>query len=266
MAETESRSGVQSLDRAFRILRTFDSEHPERGLSEIARLVELAPSTTHRLLGTMQAHGFVRQTADGSRYALGAELLRLAEAHHTFALGELARPVMVELRDSTEETVALHIVNDRPARVVVDQVESRHALRRTYTDVGETIPIHAGAASRILLANLPRPMRERVVSARLRDPRTGEILDPDALRDNLAEVRQLGYATSIEERLPGISAVAVGIRDHGGHVVAALNVSGPSMRVTPTRLVELIEPTLAAGHRLSDAMGYRESTSVEAGE
>jgi IclR family transcriptional regulator, acetate operon repressor len=114
------RRGVQSLDRAVAILRTFDRHHSARGVTETARLVGLTPSTTHRLLASLQEHGLVRKDPQG-RYTLGPELLRLAQvARDTVTLTDIARPVMSCLRDQTNETVALHVADLTPARIVLD--------------------------------------------------------------------------------------------------------------------------------------------------
>jgi IclR family transcriptional regulator, acetate operon repressor len=128
-------SGVQSIDRAAAILRCFADRPAELTLSEIARATGLTTSTVHRLLAAMQANHLVRQTRD-RRYAPGQLLVQLVRRGAvSTTLREAARPAMVALRDEVEETVGLHSLTPGDERVVVDQVESHHPLRRTYTDL-----------------------------------------------------------------------------------------------------------------------------------
>jgi IclR family transcriptional regulator, acetate operon repressor len=247
---------VQSLDRAVAILRTFDRHHSARGVTETARLVGLTPSTTHRLLASLQEHGLVRKDPQG-RYTLGPELLRLAQvARDTVTLTDIARPVMSCLRDQTNETVALHVADLTPARIVLDQVESHQALRRTYTEVGQPVPIHEGAPGKVLLANLPETQREAVLARPLPKATPRTIVDPDALRAELKRVRDWGYALSFEERVPGISTLAVPVRDHSGQVAAAISVSGPSSRMSRSRLMEILPHAQQATADLSRTLGF----------
>lgn len=252
-----SRGGVQSLDRAIQVLQTFTVDDPERGVSEIARLVGLTPSTAHRILTSLHHHGVVRQVSKGSRYALGPELMRLAYvAHRTIELNEIARPMMTALRDATDETVGLHVANDTPARMVVDQVESRQVLRRTYTEIGIPLPIHVGAPGKVLLANLPRPVVDAVLAGPLERATPRTISDADELARVLTAVREQGYAVSVDERVLDVSTVAVPVRDFGGDVMAALSVSGPSSRMTAERLDEIVPVAKRVGDELSVALGY----------
>lgn len=266
MSESTTGRGVQSLDRAIEILRTFTAETPELGVSEIARKVGLTTSTTHRLLATLSRHGIVRKSDANAKYALGPELLRLAHAtHQTLKLTDLARPVMASLRDAAEETVGLHVADITPSRIVIEQVESRHALRRTYTEIGIPVPIHEGAPGKVLLSSLPQAVIEEVLSRPLARATRNTIVDPPALRKELERVREEGYALSIEERVPGISTVAVPVLGFDGRVVAALSVSGPSIRMDPDRLLQLVPVARVAGERLSKMLGFRADDDPAAG-
>jgi IclR family acetate operon transcriptional repressor len=139
-------SRIQSLDRAVAVLNSFTPERAQLGVTEIARLTGLSRGTAHRIVANLESHQFLQRVQPGNRYALGPGLLRLAHsARVRINLQECAGPIMTRLRDETGETVGLHVVDGRFFRVVIDQVESRHSIRRTYTNLGESIPIHQGA-------------------------------------------------------------------------------------------------------------------------
>ncbi|WP_213455081.1 IclR family transcriptional regulator [Rhizomonospora bruguierae] len=256
--QNESRPAVQSLDRAFQILRTFDLDHPARGVSEIARIVGLTPSTTHRLLTSLQENNLVRRTEDGRQFTLGSELMRLAQvARNTVKLTDLARPILTWLRDQTEETAALHIIDPTPGRIVIDQIESLQPLRRTYTDLGELIPLHQGAAGKVLLAHASEGLIELTLSRPLEKVTSRTLTDPVALRERLVSVHKKGYSLSVEERIVGVCTAAVPVMDHTGTVNTAISISGPASRVDRARMMSFLPYLRSGADDLSRELGAR---------
>lgn len=251
-------SGVRSLDRAVAILRTFDERRPRLSLSEIAEALGLNTSTAHRLLQALKAHGLVAQPDGGKAYALGPTVLRLARlATGSLDVQEIARPFMRRLRDAIGETVGLHVLRSDLRRVVVDQAESHQALRRSYTELGEPIPLHQGAPGKVLLAFLPEEQREGILGGTLEAANENTITDDVALRRELDGVRQRGYAISFGERVGGIHTVAVPLRDHDGDVTAAISVTGPAMRMPRERLEAIAPIASATAREISARLGHR---------
>ena len=250
-------SDVRSLDRAMAILGVFDEHHLQRSLSEIAEALDLNTSTTHRLLQSLKAHGLVTQPPGGKAYTPGPAILRLARlATRALDLQDVARPHMRRLRDAIGETVGLHALRSDLLRVVVDQAESRHALRRSYTELGEPIPLHQGAPGKALLAFLDDDQRETVLAQPLESANENTITDPARLREDIAAIRGRGFALSFGERVAGIHTVAVPLFDHSRDVVAALSVTGPAIRMPPERLLEIAPTARVAAGELSAALGY----------
>lgn len=257
------RSGVQSLDRVVAILDAFSRDRPELGMSEIARMTGLTSSTAYRLLSALEAHDLVRQV-NNRRYALGVHVRRLAHvASVRVTLQDTARPVLTGLRDVSGETVGLHVLQADFTRTVVDQAESREALRRTYTEFGEAIPLHQGAPGKVLLAYLPRDAREAVLAGPLEAATRRTIVDPNALRREIDAIRRRGCAFSYEERVLGIRTAAVPVRDHTGAVVASISVTGPATRMTKRRAREVAPLAVRAGGELSAQLGFMGASRQE---
>jgi IclR family transcriptional regulator, acetate operon repressor len=258
MASSESRSnrtGVQSIDRAASIMRCFAENRAELTLSEIARATGLTTSTVHRLLASMQQNQLVRQTRD-RRYAPGQLIVQLVRGGAvTTTLRDAVMPAMVALRNEVEETVGLHSLTPSDERVVVDQVESHHALRRTYTELGVPIPLPYGAPGKVLCAWLPPGRQEAVLGQELTQLTSTTVIDPGVLRTQLDETVRRGFAISYAERTPGIRSVAAPVFDHNGTVSACLSVSGPEMRMPDERLQELGVPLRRAAFAASEALG-----------
>jgi IclR family transcriptional regulator, acetate operon repressor len=255
--QEDGRKTVQSFDRAVAILDAFTADRPELGVSEIARLTGLSRSTVHRLLVTLRRHELVQQLPGSTAYALGPHLLRLAQAAYSHVnLQKAARAVMSQLRDECDETVGLHGRLGPTTRTVLDQVESSQPLRRTYIEIGMPIPIYQGAPGKVLLAFSSKELQEEILSGELVPATPRTITDPDKLRAELMRTRRNGFALSLEERVEGISTLAVPIANHTGMVIAALSITGPSSRLTRRRLLELVEPAARAAHTISVNLGY----------
>jgi IclR family acetate operon transcriptional repressor len=250
-----ARNGVQSIDRAVTILRCFDARHPTLGISDIARATGLSTTTTHRLLVAMQANRLIRQTPD-RRYGLGPLLVQLARSGALpTTLRDAALPIMTALRDEVDETVGLHELLPSGERVVVDQVESRHELRRTYTDIGVPIPLPHGAPGKAILSSLPPQEQDRRLSRPIQAVTPLTVTDPEALRAELAECRERGWAASNAERTSGIRAVAAPVYDHTGNPVGALGVSVPAIRMDDERALELGRRIRDCAWQVSEQLG-----------
>ena len=255
--ETPARQSVQAIDRAVAIMSVFSRARPVAGVTEIAHLTSLSRSTVHRILVSLANHGLVSQLPRSTDYCLGPRLLGLADtARARLSLEQHAEPAMTALRDFTGETVALHVMDSTPERRTVAQVESVHALRRTYTDIGSPLPPHQGAPGKVLLAFATVELQERVLGSDLRSAVTLTRVDPDRLRAELAAIRKAGYALSLEERVPGVVGLATPVRDHTGEVVAALSVSIPTLRAGVAELEALAPRAVEAAGELSTHLGH----------
>ena len=247
--------GVQSIDRAAAILRSFYEHKAELTLSEIARATGLNTSTVHRLLAAMHENNLVRQTRD-RRYAPGPLLIQLVRGGAVAtSLREAALPTMAELRDEVEETVGLHRLTPGDERIVVDQAESHHPLRRTYTELGVPIPLPYGAPGKVVTAFLPPDRREAVLRQPLKQVTPTTVVDPETLRQEMHQARRTGYALSFAERTPGIHTVAAAIFDHSGSVAGCLSLSGPELRMPAARMQTLGPRVRDAARTISELLG-----------
>jgi IclR family transcriptional regulator, acetate operon repressor len=253
--ERDRSASVQSIDRATAILRCFAVRRTDLTLSEIARATGLTTSTAHRLLGAMHKNQLVRQTAD-RRYSPGPLLVQLVRGGTvTRSLREAALPAMTAFRDEAEETVGLHALLPTDERVVVDQVESHQALRRTYTELGLPIPLPHGAPGKVLCAHLPPDRRDVILSRPIQQLTPTTVTDPVELRAQLDEVRRCGYAISFSERTPGIRTVAAPVFDHHGGGTACISLSGPEMRMPAERMRALGPQVREVAWTVSEILG-----------
>jgi IclR family transcriptional regulator, acetate operon repressor len=253
--ERESGTLIQSVQRATRLLKAFDSGPAELGVMELSRRVDLHKSTVSRLLATLESEGLIERVPETDKYRLGFMLMRLAgQVTHFGDVREAARPMLVELTERSRETVHLAVL-DGDDVVNIEQISGPHLVREGNW-VGRRTPLNCVANGKALLAFQPEATIARVLAGPL--PRYTErtIADPARLRRDLAQARERGYAQALGEIEEGLNAVAAPIRDAAGAVVAAVSVSGPAYRVTADRIPELGALVVGAAAKISARLGF----------
>ncbi len=232
-------SNVQALTRAMGALNILAQHDLGMTLSELARAAGLAPSTAHRLLTTLQDERFVRFDAETMRWLVGVQAFIVGNAFlQSRDVGRIARPFLRRLVEETGETANLAI-EDEGMAVYLGQVESRQ-LVRAIAKPGGRVFMHSSALGKAILAAMPRPEAVRIIRERglpVFTPRT--IDEPGRLLRHLDQVRAQGFGLDDQEYALGLRCVAAAVLDADSLPIAAVSVSGPTVRVTSERLPEL---------------------------
>lgn len=220
---------IESVDNAARILLML-RDAPTLRVGKVAEQLGVARSTAHRMLTTLQARGLLRQDRVTKVYGAGPDLVELGLA--IIGAGDLrteVRPVLESLARSTGETTHL-LVLEGTDTVFLDGVEGTHVVRAALR-VGHRGTAHASAAGKVLLAELePAELRRRYPGARLHGGTERALRTRRALEEELAAVRERGYAVNHGESEPDLYAVATAVRDRHGVARGAVSVSGPAGR------------------------------------
>jgi IclR family acetate operon transcriptional repressor len=245
---------VQSLDRALSILERL-AEADGMTLTDLAQSVGLAPSTTHRLLTTLQQRRFADFDEDYSVWVIGVGAFNVGNAFlRNRRIVTLGRPVMRRLMEDVGETVNL-AVEDKDELVYVTQFES-HAPMRAFFRPGRRAPMHASAIGKAMLAESDDDFLTEYLHRKGMPRFTDKtIVDPARLRAELAQVRERGWAVDDEEHTVGMRCVAATIHNEHGEVIAGVSLSGPSVRVTETRLGELGARVVHAANQITEQIG-----------
>jgi DNA-binding IclR family transcriptional regulator len=223
------RATIQSVDRAARILKVLASGPRRLGVSEIADRLDLTRPTVHGLLQTLQAHGFVEQDRDSDKYQLGAGLLQLGNSY--LDLNELrSRSLVHAERLAARADAAVRVGVMHGASVVIVHHVFRPDSTLQILEVGAELPLHASALGKAMLAYAPAYAIDDLLAEP--PPRlTSRTLAPAALREELGEARERGFAREKDEAILGESSIAAPIFDHSGHAVGAIGVVGDTDRI-----------------------------------
>jgi DNA-binding IclR family transcriptional regulator len=224
-------SNIQSVKRAFAILRAVAAHPKGAGVTEIAHQVGLPISTVARLLTTLEGEEAIERVPNriGFRIGAGTIALVLQVPYHRH-LTILARPCLLELAEITREAVGLCLL-DGDWMHVADLIRSQRRVQ-VANAAGERFPLYATSPGKVLLASLPEETRDRYLARPLQPFTPKTLTDADLLRQQLNTIREQGYAW-VREELDEISGVSAPIYADTGKVVAAVNLYGPSFRFPP---------------------------------
>src|SRR3984957_5758467 len=209
--------------------------------AEVTEVTGLSSATTHRILKTLQSQSYLEQDPQTRAYSLGIGILKLAsliaERHDEVAL---LASTLIRIRELTGETISLHRrVGHR--RVCIAEEVSRQTVKVS-SGIGKSYPLNGGAASKAIMSMLPDAEISRILDHEREDP---GLRPPDrqTFLRAIAQTRECGYGMSRGETVPGAAAIAVPIRRADPLAPGAIDLAGPSDRMTP-QVIELALPDL----------------------
>ena len=242
---------IRVVQRTMRILSSFDHDHPEMGVAELSRKLDLPKPTVYRILATLESGGFVQQSPNG-KYHLGFQLVQLGWlALDQVSLRREALPFMRELLEGYRETVSLTVF-DGGSMFYLDVLESPQPVKIA-AQAGRRLSVHCTASGRAVLAYISEERVMRVLGTQgLRAHTSETITDLAALKEELRLTRERGYSISQGEFEEGISAVGAPVMGSEGQVLAVIAVAGPTYRLPAERIAELGKAVQRKAHELSD--------------
>src|SRR6516162_3554873 len=247
---------ITSLQRGLRLLHLFGRTAKGVPAAEVAKASGLPVSTVHRFLANLETAGFLN-CDDAGNYHLGIACVSLGQAaREQLDIRRVSLRHLEELNRRTRETVHLTVRHGLSA-VYLEKLESPEPLR-IYSRIGASVPLFCTAVGKVMLAYVEDGEQEKVLNQlelrRFTENTVGSIQE---LQAQLQRVRKDGYACDLEEHEPHIRCIAAPIWDHAGLVNASLSVTGPAVRMPPTRLREIAPLIREAGMNISRDLGFQ---------
>ncbi len=255
----QTRPRFNSVEKALRILTSFQSERPFWGVRELAAHLAFSPATVQRILQSLKDGDFVAQDPETRQYRLGNVYFQfLHTLQSTYPFSRTAQEFMRQLLYRTRETVHLNVIENME-RICIDHIESPQNLKAAMP-VGSRSPIYAGASSKCLLAFSPQPVIETVLKkVKLKSVTEKTITDVQTLRSELEQIRKQGYALSLGERNPGLGSISAPIRNYDGLLLASLSLAIPEIRYADDRHRRAcIHELMRTAREFSKALGFQQ--------
>lgn len=247
---------IASALRTLQVLSAFATPPHRMGLADVVERLGLERNQAYRSLKTLEAAGFLEQTED-ARFEPGHAATTLATASvrfHSASVIEVAAPILDRISATTRETVHLFVRSGDRA-VCVDRRESPQSVRLVSV-LGRSLPLHAGAVPKAILAWLPERDRLAVLDELDQLPAftARTLLAREALGAELKRIRQRGYSLSDEDFDASARGVGAPIFGPDGAVAGGISVGGPSFRVDDATLALFADLVREAAADISHAL------------
>jgi len=246
---------IRALAKAVHLLEQL-AEAREATPRRLAELLDEPRTTTYRLLRSLEALDLVEPGSQPGSYRLGWKLMRLGAAVvERLDERQAALPVMEHVHERVGETVFLLVRRGWDA-VCIERLEGLR-VQSLALRLGGSLPLHAGAGPRVLLAWEPREVWEEYLqSGRLSALTDRTPITRKALLGELEETLEQGYAVSDEDVTPGIASLGAPIFDYTGKVRAALSIGGLKSLLLGDARETITELVVEGAREISAALGY----------
>jgi IclR family pca regulon transcriptional regulator len=235
---------LSTLERGLRVLKAFDEDHPEMTLSEVAAKTGLPPAVARRCLITLVELGYVGQHE--RKFLLRPAVLTIGSAFlASMQIEQVVLPPLQGLRDQTGDSASLAVLSGAEILYVAHVSTDRRF--RVAANVGTRFPFHATSLGKALAAHLPEAEREGLLEgAPFQRFTERTVTDRAAMAERLALIATRGYDSALDELDYGIVSVAVPVFGRDRKVIAAINCSTSTTRISQDELVRTRLPLLRA--------------------
>lgn len=247
---------VQSVSRALEILELLKKKPRGLGVTEIAHQLEVAKSTAHRLLMSLEEFGYVQKSIKDSIYCLGLKFIEMnGIVVENLNVVNIARPLLEQLGKDTGEIVHL-VMLDGNEIVYIDKVDNDSSFR-IYSQIGRRAPLYCTGVGKCILANLTEKEIDKLLSnttlTKLTQHTLTEVKD---LKKEFQTIRKNSFSYDNEEHELGIRCIAAPIFDHTGKVQYAISITGPASLMTDEKLSQYIPDLKETAAEISRRLGY----------
>jgi DNA-binding IclR family transcriptional regulator len=246
--EPRSKESARHIDVVLRALDVLDCFQDESvvSLKEIIDRTGVTRSRAMRLLGTLVSRGYLIEDPDKRNYYLGIKLAILGNSFEKLNNIEIiARPALKRLAIATGESATLYVL-DGNERVALIREEGTHAIRYSVSE-GQRMPLHVGAAAKILLAFGPPGLAQKVASSQSSNPKK--------LVKEVSEARKKKYAITKGENVPDAHAIAAPVFDYQDRLIGSIGIAGPAHRLDDKQIKKRLKAIREAARDLCKQFG-----------
>ncbi len=248
-------SNLSSVENALRILECFTIDETEKRVTQIAIELNLAKSTVSRLLKTLFNKGYVKKNPETQKYSLGTKILTL----YSSLMSEMevikeAHSLLEELAHETSESVQLAELEGSSV-IYTEQIKSSYPIQ-IFAHIGRINPLHCTSSGKLLLAYQEEDVIDRILEMDLLKYTLSTVTNPFVLKEQLIDIKKLGYCYIQNEFIDGVVSIAAPIRNHNKNIIAAVSLVGPIQRINGLKAQQFINKVVETGKKISFKMGY----------
>ena len=236
------RDLIAGLEKGLAVIEAFDQDRPRLTISEVATRCGLTRAAARRYLITLEHLGYV--TSDRRMYSLSPKVLRLAQSYmHSARLPRIVQPDLHKLAYALKEASSAGVLEGSDV-ICIAATEAGRLVSATLQP-GTRVPAYCTAHGRVLLgAKTPAELDAWLAQQKLEARTPHTLTDTAQLREEIVRARNQGYAIVDQEFELGLRTISVPLKNFRGEVLAAMNISVQTSRVSMSQLVETCLPAL----------------------
>lgn len=241
------KTKYSTLQNAIRLLNLFSIDQPELSVTEIADKLEIAKSTAHRILISLESEGLMIKEPKNSLYRLGVSFLSLGNViTKNMRLYNFSSNILNSLQQSTGETASLMVL-EHDYSYIINIQESDYPIRYS-AYIGQKEPVYRSSTGLVILsfqsAKIIHSFKEK------------GLIPIEDFQQKMDFIQLHGYYVSIDEFYENVTSIAVPVRNGRGEVIAALSISGPSERVFLDKIPSFAKKMFSASEQLTKTLQY----------
>lgn len=247
---------IKSIVKAANVINLLADKGTPMSLTAMSRELDISKSTLHGIVSTLVEVRFLAQDFETGYYRLGVRLFEIGSIiSNQWNERKIAYPIIQQIVAEIGETVHMAVLDDFEV-LYINKQESSDSIR-IVTDIGVKQPAHCTGLGKALLSGMNRRELQYVARKKgLKKYTDSTITELDALAEEMARIRDRGWAVDEQEYIDGLRCVAVPIYDHSGKIAAALSISGPVSRMRDEKFRQCIASLTKAAADISAQMGY----------
>lgn len=251
---------VQTVEKALEIIELLTSSQFRDGISisELSKELNLGKSTVHRIIETMEAKEYINQDQETKRYQLSWKLFELGNSiprrRNLFSMDTSS---LQELCDKFQETVNMGVRVDDSV-VTINKINPTSSLIANL-QIGTRESLNATAMGKALISQMTREEIIKIIGEGPYEQYTSKTHKSiDQLMEDILIIRERGYSTDDEEYSAGLTCISVPLKNYRNDIVAAISISGATIRMTDSKLDEIQKELKEVGRKLSAYLGWQE--------
>jgi IclR family KDG regulon transcriptional repressor len=251
----QNDSSQKNLDRALELLNLLSNSASPMNVMEISKALDVTRTTTYAMLSSLQSKNLVEKDAETGKYCIGYKVLELAASyHHQYPFLYVAEKYIVTMAQKWSLKVNVSVFKAPAVCLLLASKDPSFLIPRMV--IGHVMPAYATASGKVLLAALPQNELTKILdSITLTQYTKKTITDKNKLLDCLNQIKEIGYATEMEELMIQRACVAAPIKNRASQVIAAISFSGGTDTVSQN-LSALTNDIVSAGTQISAELGY----------
>lgn len=255
MAKKATATGTpQTLDRALDLISYMGETSAPMTIAEISAMLQVTRTTAYSMMNSLMQRGFIEKDPITGKYFLGYKLYQLGDIYcrqYTFIF--VAERFLNELSGKWRVRVNISIFKPPMTSLILFTRDGDMIPRLNF---GRLCPAYACSSGKCMLAFMPedvaKPLIEQIEFRKF-TPNTIET--PEALYEELRDIREKGYSTDRDELVLQNRCVGAPIRNMQGDVFAALSLSGIPRELFDNKLDEISEDIIVAANHISQNLG-----------